>query len=112
MRKPPEEVAIRMVLNMRGSEIGWGRMQPCCGWTITMPIATVAYGTVLLEHVLALHYHLGCRGQRVGEIGGRISVHEDNPENEIATADHQAEPEWCGPPGHPATTAGPERHGG
>src|SRR5437879_5485495 len=106
MRKPPEEVAIRMVLNMRGSEIGGVRMQHCCSLTITMPIATVAYGTVLLEHVLALHYHLGCRGKRVGEIGGRIGVHEHNPENEIATADQQAEPEWCGPPGHPAATAG------
>ena len=79
MREPPEEIAIRMVINMRGSEIGWGRIEPCCGWTITMPIATVAYGTVLLEHVLALHYGLGGRGKRVGEIGGRIGVHEDDP---------------------------------
>jgi hypothetical protein len=55
MREPPEEVAIRMVINMRGSEIGWSRIEPCCGWTITMPIATVAHGTVLLEHVLTLH---------------------------------------------------------
>ena len=79
MREPPEEIAIRMVINMRGSEIGWGRIEPCCGWTITMPIATVAYGTMLLEHVLALHYGRGRRGNRVGEIGGRIGVHEDNP---------------------------------
>ena len=79
MREPPEEIAIRMVINMRGSEIGWGRIEPCCGWTITMPIATVAYGTVLLEHVLALHYSLGRRGNRVGEIGSRIGVHEDDP---------------------------------
>ena len=78
MREPPEEIAIRMVINMRGSEIGWGRIEPCCGWTITMPIVTVAHGTVLLEHVLALHYSLGSRGNRVGEIGGRIGVHEDD----------------------------------
>ena len=62
MREPPEEIAIRMVINMRGSEIGWRRIEPCCGWTITMPIATVAHGTVLLEHVLALHYGHGSRG--------------------------------------------------
>ena len=79
MREPPEEIAIRMVINMRGSEIGWGRIEPCCGWTITMPIATVADGTVLLEHVLALHHGLGRRRNRVGEIGGRIGVHEDDP---------------------------------
>ena len=54
MREPPEEVAIRMVINMRGSEVGWHRIEPCGGWTITMPIATVAHGTVLLEHVLTL----------------------------------------------------------
>ena len=79
MREPPEEVAIRMVINMRGSEIGWGRIEPCCGWTITMPIATVACGTVLVEYVLALHYGRGRRENRVGEIGGRIGVHEDDP---------------------------------
>ena len=79
MREPPEEIAIRMVINMRGSEIGCGRIKPCCGWTITMPSATVAHGTVLLEHMLALHHGLRSRGNRVGEIGGRIGVHEDDP---------------------------------
>ena len=79
MREPPEEVAIRMVINMRGSEIGWSRIEPCCGWTIPMPITTVAHGTVLLEHVLALPYGLRGRRNRVGEIGGRIGVYEDDP---------------------------------
>jgi hypothetical protein len=79
MREPPEEIAIRMVINMRGSEIGWRRIEPRCGWTIPMPIATMAHGTVLLEHVLALHYGHGGRGNRVGEIGGRIGIHEDDP---------------------------------
>src|SRR5262245_57830873 len=110
MREPPEKIAIRMVINVRGSEISWCRIEPCCGWTIPMPIATVTHGTVLLEHVLALHYGRGGRGNRVGEIGGRIGIHQDDPEDEIDTADHQTEPERCGPPGHPAATTGPERH--
>jgi hypothetical protein len=67
-----------MVINMRGRKIGWRRIEPCCGWTIALSGATVAHGTVLLEHVLALRYGLGGRGHRVGEIGGRISVHEDD----------------------------------
>ena len=79
MREPPEEIAIRMVINMRGSEIGWRRIEPCCGWTIPMPIATMAHGTVLLEHVLALHYGRRGRGNRVGEIGGRIGINQDDP---------------------------------
>jgi hypothetical protein len=79
MREPPEEITIRMVINMRGRKIGWRRIEPCCGWTIALPGATVAHGTVLLEHVLTLHYGFGGRRNRVGEIGGRIGVHEDNP---------------------------------
>ena len=78
MREPPEEIAIRVVINMRGSKIGWPRIEPDCGWTITMPIVTVAHGTVLLEHILALYYGLGGRGNRVGKIGGRIGVYEDD----------------------------------
>ena len=78
MREPPEEIAICMVINMRGSKIGWPRIEPDCGWTITMPIVTVAHGTVLLEHILALYYGLGGSGNRVGKIGGRIGVYEDD----------------------------------
>ena len=78
MREPPEKVSIRMIVNMRCSEIGWRGIKPCCGWPITMPNATVAPGTVLLEHVLALHDGLGSGGNRVGEIGSRIGIHQDD----------------------------------
>ena len=78
MREPPEEVAIRMVVNMRGSEIGRRGIKPGCGWAITMPSKTVAHGTVLLERMLALRYGLGGSRSRVGEIGSRIGVYEDD----------------------------------
>ena len=78
MREPPEEIAIRMVINMRGSEVGWCRIEPCCGWTITMPIKAMTRGTVLSEQALSLPYGLWSRGYRIGKIGGWIGVHEDD----------------------------------
>ena len=78
MREPPEEIAIRMVINMRGSEIGWRRIEPCCGWTIPMPIATVAHGTVLLNTCWPCAMAAGGSGNRVSEIGSRIGIHEDD----------------------------------
>ena len=78
MREPPEEVAIRMVINMRRSEIGWSGIEPGGGWTIAMSSGAMARGTVLLEHLLSLLYSLRRARHRVGAIGGRIGIHEDD----------------------------------
>ena len=78
MREPPEEITIRVVVNMCGGEIGWPGVEPCCCWTIAMSIAAVASCTMRLEQGLSLSHGLWGGGHGIFEIGGGISIHEDD----------------------------------